>query len=64
MQKEENKRFQRNCHAFLTLIREKNRPKRIWVDKRTESAGEFQNLCEAEGIQIFFTMSETTTAFA
>ena len=38
--------------AFLTMITNKNRPKKIWVDKGTEIAGEFKKLCKAEGIQI------------
>ena len=46
------------------MITEKNRPKKIWVDKGTEFAGEFKKLCKAEGIQIYTTMSETNTAFA
>ena len=50
--------------AFLTMITKKNRPKIIWVDKRTEFAGEFKKLCKAEGIQIYSTMSETKSAFA
>ena len=37
--------------SFLTLITEKNQPKRIWVDKGTEFAGEFKKFCKAEGIQ-------------
>ena len=50
--------------AFLTIITKKNRPKRIWVDKGTEFAGEFKKLCKAEGIQIYSTKSETKAAFA
>ena len=42
----------------------KNRPKKIWVDGRTEFAGEFKKLCKAEGIQVYSTMSETKAAFA
>ena len=51
-------------HAFLSMITKKNRPKKIWVDKGTEFAGEFKKLCKAEGIQIYSTMSETKAAFA
>ena len=29
--------------AFLTMTTENNRPKKIWVDKRTEFAEEFKN---------------------
>ena len=49
--------------AFLTMTTKKNQPKRIWVDKGTEFAGEFKKLCKAEGIQIYSTMSETKAAF-
>ena len=50
--------------AFLTMITKKNRPKKIWVDKGTEFAGEFKKLCTAEGIQIYSSRSETKAAFA
>ena len=50
--------------AFFSMITKKNRPKKIWVDKGTEFAGEFKKLCKAEGIQIYSTMSETKAAFA
>ena len=50
--------------AFLSMITKKNRPKKIWVNKETEFAGEFKKLCKAEGIQIYSTMSETKAAFA
>ena len=40
--------------AFLSMIRKNNCPKKISVDKGTEFAGEFRNLCKAEGKQIFF----------
>ena len=50
--------------AFLSMITKKNCPKKIWVDKGTEFAGEFKKLCKAEGIQISSEMSETKAAFA
>ena len=50
--------------AFVTMITKKNRPKKLWVDKGTDIAGEFEKLCKAEGIQIYSTMSETKAAFA
>ena len=50
--------------AFLSMITKKNRPKKIWVDKRSNFAGECQKLCNDEGIQIYCTMSETRAAFA
>ena len=58
------KDFKETVRAFLTMITKKNRPKKIWVDKGTEFAGEFKKLCKAEGIQIYSTMSETKAAFA
>ena len=39
--------------AFSTMITKKNRPKKTWVDKGTEFAGEFEKLCKAEGRQIY-----------
>ena len=37
--------------AFLTKITKKNRPKKNWVDKVTEFAGESRKLCKAQGIK-------------
>ena len=51
-------------HAFLTMITKNNSPKKTWVDKGTEFAGELKKLCKAERIQIHSTMSETKVAFA
>ena len=45
------------------MITKKNRPKKIWVHKATEFAGEFKKLCKAEIIQVYSTMSETKAAF-
>ena len=50
--------------AFLSMITKKSLPKKSWVDKGTEFAGEFKKLCRAEGIQIYSTMNETKAAFA
>ena len=50
--------------AFLSTTTKKTVPKKIWVDKGTDVAGEFKKLCKAEGIQIYSTMSETKAAFA
>ena len=50
--------------AFLTMITIKNRPKKIWVDKGTDFAADFEKFCKAERIQIYSTMSETKAAFA
>ena len=49
--------------AFLNLITKKQSQK-IWIDKGTEFAGELKKLCEAEGIKIYSTISETKAAFA
>ena len=50
--------------AFFTMITKKNRPEKIWVEKGAEFAGKFKILCKAKGIQIYYTMSETKSAFA
>ena len=50
--------------AVLSMITKKNRPKKVRVDKGREFAGEFKKLCQAEGKQIYSTMSETKAAFA
>ena len=50
--------------AFLTMITKKNRPKKVWIDKGTEFAGEFKKLCKDEGIQIYSILSETKAAVA
>ena len=42
---------------FLTLIRKKKQPKKVWVGKGTQFAGVFKKLCKAEGIQVYSTMS-------
>ena len=55
---------QETVKAFSSMITKRNRPKKIWVDKRTEFAGAFKKFCSAEGIQIYSTMSETKAAFA
>ena len=49
--------------AFLTMITRNNRPNKFWVNKGTEFAAEFKNICKAEGIQVYSTMSETKGAF-
>ena len=50
--------------AFLTMITKKNHPKKMWVDKGTEFAGDFIKLCKSKGIQTYSTMSATKAAFA
>ena len=55
---------QETVKAFSSMITKRNRPKNIWVDKGTEFAGAFEKFCAAEGIQVYYTMSETNAAFA
>ena len=55
---------QETLKTFSSMITNKNRPKKIWVDKGTEFAGAFKKFCTAEGIQVYSTMSETKAAFA
>ena len=55
---------QETAQNFSSMITKKNRPKKIWVDKRTEFPGAFKKFCAAEGIQVYSTMSETKAAFA
>ena len=50
--------------AFSSMITKRNRAKKIWIDKGTEFAGAFEKICAAEGIQVYYTMSETKAAFA
>ena len=50
--------------AFSSMITKRNRPKKVWVDKRTEFPGAFKKFCVAEGIQVYSTMNETKAAFA
>ena len=50
--------------AFSSMIVNKNRPIKIWVEKETEFARAFKKFCNAEGIQVYSTMSETKDAFA
>ena len=55
---------QETVTAFLSMITERNRPKKIWVRKGTEFGGALKKFCFAEGIQVYSTMSETKAAFA
>ena len=50
--------------AFLTMITKKKSAQKILVDKGTDFAGEFENLCKTEGTQLYCTMNETKEAFA
>ena len=58
------KEYQETVKAFSSMITKRNGPKKAWVDKGTEFAGEFRKFCTAEGIQVDSTMSETKAAFA
>ena len=51
-------------YAFLTMILKKNRFKNFCVDKGTQFAGDFKKFCEAEGSQVYSTVSETEAALA
>ena len=55
---------QETVKDFSSMITKRNRPKKIWVDEGTEFAGAFKKFCTAEGIQVYYTMSETKAAFA
>ena len=55
---------QETVEAFSSMITRRNQPKKIWVDKGTEFAGALKKFCTAEGIQVYYTMSETKAAFA
>ena len=55
---------QETVTAFSSMITNRNRPKKIWVDKGTEFAGTFKKFCAAEGIQVYSTMSENKGAFS
>ena len=46
------------------MVTKKNRPKKIWVDRGAEVAGEFKKVCQVDGIQICFTTSDNKAAFA
>ena len=50
--------------TFSTMNTKENNPETNWVDKRTEFAGELQKVCDAQGLQIYPTMSESKAAFA
>ena len=50
--------------VFSSMITKRNKPKKIWVDKGTEFDGALKKFCAAEGIQVYYTMSETKAAFA
>ena len=49
---------------FWLWLQKKNPPKKSWVDRGTELAGECKKVCKTEGIQSYSTMSETKAAFA
>ena len=55
---------QETVKAFSSMITERYRLKKIWLDKGTEFAGAFKKFCAAEGIHVYSTMSETKAAFA
>ena len=65
MQKEWKQKIPRKRFVRFGLwIQKVNDPKKILVEKGTDFAGEFEKLYKAEGIHIYFTMSETKAAYA
>ena len=60
----EQKLLKKNGSCVVDYDNKKNRAKKNWVDKRTEISGEFKKLCQAEGLQVYFTMIETNAAVA
>ena len=50
--------------TFSKMITKKNRARKIWVDLRTQFAGELKKFCSAERRQINSKMSETKPAIA
>ena len=63
-EKNKTKDSKATVRAFFTMITTKNPPNENWVDKVTEFAGEFKKLWNAEGIQVYSTLSETKAAYA
>ena len=55
---------QETVEAFSSMITERKRPKKIWLDKGTEFAGAFKKFSAADWIHVYSTMSETKAAFA
>ena len=55
---------QETLKAFSPMITKTIQPKKMWVDKGTEFAGVVKKFAAAEGIQVYYTMSETKAAFA
>ena len=64
-QKEEKQKSpKKTVRAFLFMITKKNRPKKNWVDKATDFAGDFKKFCKIEGLNDYSTRSENKAAFA
>ena len=62
---DQDKRLQRGCNrVFKRDYKKKIRPRKAWVHKGTEFAGEFEKICNAQWMQIYSTLSETKTALA
>ena len=51
------------AEAFKKMIKNKQ-PEKVWVDDGTEFLGEFKQLCNKRGIQLYSTFSEKKSAFA
>ena len=50
--------------TYSKMISKNNRPKKVRVDQGTEIAGEFKKFCSAEGVEDYYTMSETKAVIA
>ena len=60
---DEDRRIQRDLNSVFKHGYKKNRSIENAVDKRTEFAEEFRKNCNAQGIQIHSTLSETKASF-
>ena len=58
------KKSQETVKAFSSIITQRNRSKKIWVNKGTEFSLAFKKSCAAEGIEVNSTMSETKAILA
>ena len=64
MERNENKRFQRNGSCIFDYDYKKETSQKIGVYMGTDFAGEFEKLSESDGIQFYSRMSENKAAFA
>ena len=64
MPKEWKQKIPRKLFVHFWVWFQKRTDPKKWVEKKTESVGEFKELCKAEGTQIYSTVNETRAAFA